>query len=126
MSIEALFLSKIVEKIFSYSIDKGQSIIEKWILDKTGLEPRKRSFESALGKAFNRFEKKYPQWTADLFNSSFLEKEGAQVLAQFLVLDGNPDPTDLATRWAASLNINQIERHTTLVRELEPAATDFL
>jgi len=63
---------------------------------------------------------------AELFDASFLEHEGALVLAQFLVPDGHPDPSELALRWADSLNMRNRERRTTLVRELEPAATDFL
>src|SRR3989442_11838019 len=47
-------------------------------------------------------------------------------LAQFLVRDGHPDPSELALRWANLLNMLNRERRTTLVRELEPAATDFL
>jgi hypothetical protein len=90
------------------------------------IDPKQQAFKRALNKAYQKFEKQYPQWAADLFNASFLENEGAPILAQFLIRDGNHDPSDLATRWATSLNISNPERHTTLVRELEPAASDFL
>ena len=43
-----------------------------------------------------------------------------------MIRDGHPDPSELAIRWAESLNIRNPERHTTLVRELEPAVSDFL
>jgi len=119
-------LTAIVQKAFTYALDQGQNKVVGWAQDKLGLEPRQQAFKRALDKAYKQFEKHYPQWTADLFDASFLEHEGAFVLAQFLVRDGHPDPSALALRWADSLNMHNRERRTTLVRELEPAATDFL
>ena len=119
-------LTAIVQKAFNYALDQGQNKVVGWAQDKLGLEPRQQAFKRALSKAYKKFEKQYPQWAADLFDASFLEHEGAFVLAQFLVRDGHPDPSELALRWADSLNMRNRERRTTLVRELEPAATDFL
>jgi hypothetical protein len=126
MSLEAWMLAKVADKVFGYASDKGQSIAEKWMRDKLGLEPRKQAYKRALQKAYKKFEKKYPEWAATLFNASFLENEGADVLAQFLVQDGHPNPSELAALWCDSLNLRQAEQRTTLMRELEPAATDFL
>jgi HEAT repeat protein len=126
MLLEAWLLSKIADKVFSYASDKGSGIVEGWVSDKLGLEPRKKAFKRALGKASQKFEKKYPQWAADFFNGSFFEHEAAPILAQFLVQDGNPDPSELATLWARLLNIPHPERRTTLISELEPVAADFL
>jgi energy-coupling factor transporter ATP-binding protein EcfA2 len=126
MPLTEIILTTITEKVFSYALDQGQSIVEDWVRKKLNLDPKQQAFKQALNKAYKKFEKKYPQWAADLFNSSFLENEGAPILAQFLIRDGHPDPSKLATRWAASLSIRNPERRTTLVRELEPAVTDFL
>jgi len=119
-------LTAIVQKAFDYALDQGQNKVVSWAQDKLGLEPRQQAFKRALSKAYKQFEKRYPQWAADLFDASFLEHEGTLVLAQFLVRDGHPDPSALALRWADTLNMRSRERRTTLVRELEPAATDFL
>lgn len=126
MPIEAWVLARVADKVFDYASEKGQNIIEKWVRDRLGLELRKQAYKRALEKAYKKFEKKYPEWAANLFNASFLENEGADVLAQFLVQDGHPNPSDLASLWADSLNLSKPERRTNLVRELEPAATDFL
>ena len=126
MPLVETVLTAIVQKAFNYALDQGQNKVVGWAQDKLGLEPKQQAFKRALSKAHKKFEKQYPQWAADLFDASFLEHEGAQVLAQFLVLDGHPDPSELALRWADSLNMRNRERRTTLVRELEPAATDFL
>lgn len=126
MSLEAWMISKIAEKVFSYASDKSQGAVESWMRDKLGLEPRKQAFKKALSKACKQFENNYPQWAASLFNASFFENEAAPVLAQFLASNGNPDPYQLAALWADSLNMHNSEQRTTLVRDLEPAATDFL
>ena len=115
MLLEAWLLSKIADKVFSYASDKGSGIVEEWVRDKLGLEPRKKAFKRALDKASQKLEKKYSQWAADLFNASFFEYEAAPILAQFLVQDGNPDPSELATLWARSLNIHRPERRTMLI-----------
>ena len=126
MPLTEIVLTTVAERTFNYALDQGQSIIEDWVRKMLGLEPKQQAFKRALNKAYKRFEKQYPQWASDLFNASFLENEGAPILAQFLIRDGHPDPSELATCWADSLNIRNPERRTTLVRELEPAATDFL
>jgi energy-coupling factor transporter ATP-binding protein EcfA2 len=126
MPLTEIILTTITEKVFSYALEQGQSIAGDWVRKKLKLDPKQQAFKRALDKAYQKFEKKYPQWANDLFNTSFLENEGAPILAQFLIRDGNPDPSELATRWADSLNIRNPERRTTLVRELEPAASDFL
>jgi hypothetical protein len=126
MPLLEIALAAIVQKAFNYALDQGQNKVVGWAQDKLGLEPKQQAFKRALSKAYKQFEKHYPQWAADLFDASFLEHEGALVLAQFLVRDGHPDPSELALRWANSLNMRNREQHTTLVRDLEPAATDFL
>jgi HEAT repeat protein/energy-coupling factor transporter ATP-binding protein EcfA2 len=123
---EAWFFLTVRDKVFSYASEKGSDIVAEWARDKLGLDPRKEAFKRALEKASQIFEKKYPQWVADLFNIGFFEHEAAPILAQFLIRDGNPSPSELAILWARSLNISRPEQYPTLIRELEPVAADFL
>jgi len=122
-------LQVIVDHIFNYIEQSG--IVEKIgiaekIRTKLGLEPAKEAFKRALGKAIEQFQKQYPQWAAALFDASFFQNEGAPILAQFLVRDGHPDPSELAARWADSLNIHRPEQRITYTRELELVAANFL
>jgi hypothetical protein len=126
MPLTEIVLTTIAEKVFSYALDQSQSVVEDWVRKKLNLDPKQQAFKRSLKRAFNTFEQHYPQQAADLFNASFFEHEGAPILARFLVRDGRPDPGELATCWADSLNIHNAERRTTLVRDLEPAASDFL
>ncbi len=126
MALTEIILTTISEQVFSYALEQSQSIAGDWVRKKLNLDPKQQAFKRALNKAYQKFENKYPQWATDLFNASFLGNEGAPILAQFLIRDGHPDPSELAIRWAESLNIRNPERHTTLVRELEPAVSDFL
>ena len=126
MPLAETVLATIAQKVFNYALDQGQSKVVDWARDKLGREPRQQAFKRALSKAYKKFEKQYPQWAASLFNASFLEHEGAPILAEFLVRDGHPGPSDLAICWADSLNTSKPGRRTALVRELEPAASDFL
>ena len=112
----------IVDHVFTLLEQSG--IAEK-IRNKLDLDGTKRAFKRALGKAFEEFEKHYPERTASLFNIGFFEKEGASTLTQFLIRDGHPDPSELATNWAKSLTLTS-ERRTVLIREVEPVAADFL
>jgi hypothetical protein len=84
MPLTEIILTTITEKVFSYALEQGQSIAGDWVRKKLKLDPKQQAFKSALNKAYKKFEKKYPQWAADLFNASFLENEGAPILAQFL------------------------------------------
>jgi HEAT repeat protein len=89
-------------------------------------DPTRRAFERALGSALGSFQAQYPQRSTDLFDSSFLQHEGAPVLAQFLLRDGDADPFTLAARWADSLAIHRPDQRTIYTRELEPVAATFL
>src|SRR6266702_5215373 len=124
MTIE--WLTIIVDNVFGYVLE--QSGIGEYVRDKLKRDPAKKAFKRALGKAFERFKQKYPQQVADLFDADFLKKEGAPIISELLVRDGHPNPTELAARWAASLNHRYAEQaghSTTLIRDMEPAAADL-
>ncbi len=126
MPITELILQSIAEKVISYVLDKSQVRIEEWVGTKLGLDSTQQAFKHALGTAIEKFEQLDSQWAASLFNADFFRKEGAPILAQFLIRDGHPDPSKLAALWADSLNIHQSEPRTILTREIEPAAANFL
>ncbi len=117
-------LSAITGAVFSYVLQQGG--LGEQIRRAIGREPVRGAFQHALGTAVETFEQQHPEWIATLFDASFFEREGAPVLAQFLVRNGRPDPSELASRWADALNIRDTERRTTYTCELEPVAADFL
>jgi hypothetical protein len=121
MILEAL-LQVVVDHIFIYL---EQRRVPEKILSKFNLDSTQQAFKRALRKAFKQFEDKYPEWSESLFDLGFFETEGFPIIAQFLLPDGYPNPSKLATLWAKFLNLSS-ERHTVLIRETEPAAAEFL
>ena len=126
MLIEEVILAAIADAVIGYAFEKSSDKLGEWARDKLGLNSTKKAFKEALGEAFERLRQQHPQWVIDYFDASFFEHEGAPVLAQFLLRDGRPDPSELAARWADSLNMQQPERRAFYTRELEPVAADFL
>lgn len=124
MPVAETILAAISKAVFSYVLQ--QANVSDHARKLLGREPKKLAFQHALGKALLQLEQEHPKWTSVLFDASFFQNEGAPVLAQFMVRDGRPDPSELAARWADSLNIRRTEQRTTLTRELEPVAADFL
>src|SRR5260221_2263689 len=126
MVIGEVILTAIVDAVIGYTLEKSADTFGERIREKLGQDPTKKALREALGQAFERLRQQHPQWVADNFDASFFEHEGAAILAQFLVMDGQPDASELASRWADSLNINNPERRAYYVSELEPIAVDFL
>jgi hypothetical protein len=124
MSIGETLLTAITDKVFSYLLEKIG--LEDWLRDKLDLNPTRKAFQHALDSAARQFEQKHQQWVTALFDLSFFEKEGASVLAQLLLPDGHPHPSDLAECWATSINIRRPEQRSAYIRELEPITADFL
>jgi HEAT repeat protein len=114
----------IADNIIGYVLD--QSGIGETVRNALRRNPEKQALKHALILAFEQFRQQYPETAASLFDLDFFEKEGGIILEQFLLRNGNPDPGDLAQRWADTLNIHQSERRAIYVRELEHAATDYL
>ena len=126
MVIGEVILTAIVDAVIGYTLEKSADTLGERIREKLGQDLTKKALREALGQAFERLRQQHPQWVAANFDASFFEHEGAAVLAQFLVMDGQPDASELASRWADSLNINNPERRAHYVIELEPIAVDFL
>src|SRR5260370_2335184 len=116
--------SIIVDNVIGYVLN--QSGIGEEIRNKLHGDPVKKALEHALNQAYADFEKQYPEWTSSLFDTDFLKKEANPILSQFLLPGGTPNPSDLAMRWADTLNLRYSEQRTIRIRELEPVAADFL
>src|SRR5438046_1372879 len=121
MIVEEVVLQAIAEKVVGYAWDKVEDRVQK----KLGLDPVRQAFNHALRESFEHFNVCHPEWAASLFDISFFEHEGAPLLAQFLIRDGQLDPSKLAASWANSLN-SLPERRATYIRDVEPVAADFL
>ncbi len=120
MPLTSLILTQITNKTFGYLMDAGKGKLDKALFG----DLKKKAFERALEKSIHQLEAEHREWVESLFDASFLEREGAPVLAQFLLRDGKPDSSELARRWAESLRLKD-ERQTKYVRELEPVIADF-
>src|SRR5258708_6831468 len=97
----------IVGNVFGYLLD--QSGLGEAVRNKLRRDPVKQAFQDALASTLTQFEKQHPEWVSSLFDADFLKKEAVPILAQFLIREGEPDPSDLATRWADSLNLRPSE-----------------
>src|SRR6266849_4223061 len=113
----------IADNIIGYLLD--QSGIGEAIHQMLCRDPEKQALKRALIQAVEQFNQQHAEAAASLFTLDFLKKEGGPIVEQFLIRDGKPDPSDLARRWADTLNMRQSER-TAHVRELERVAADFL
>ncbi|HEU4327119.1 MAG TPA: hypothetical protein VFS21_28525, partial [Roseiflexaceae bacterium] len=117
-------IGAIVGAVFGSILD--QSGVAETVRQKLGLDPTRRAFERALTRAIGEFQQLHPRWYAELFDASFLQHEGAPVLAQLLLRDGVADPSELADRWATSLTMRDGEQRSHHTRELEPVAAALL
>ncbi len=125
--LEEAFLQAIAEKVVGYAWDK----IGERIRRKLGRDAVSVAFKRALTRAYEKFKhspnkKQYPSWIVDVFDPDFFEHEGKPILAQFLLRGSSPHPSQLAECWVNTLMIRNSARHAALIRELEPAAADFL
>lgn len=111
-------IGAITEAVFAYLLEKSDPM--GWLRQKLSLDAEKRAFERALAMAVKVTETKHP--VTRLFDA----RDGAPILAQLLLRDGHPDPSELAAVWTDALNIADAAHHTARVREWEPIAADLL
>ncbi|GAC1384647.1 MAG: hypothetical protein NVSMB33_13200 [Ktedonobacteraceae bacterium] len=121
-----IFFTNVTKKIFIFAQDHDQSIIKDWVAKDLKLGPKQQAFKQALNKAYEQFEKRYPQWAKDLFNSNFTGNAEVPILAQFLIRDGYPDPCELAPIWALLLDSHQFQRLSSFNWKVLSATSDFL
>jgi hypothetical protein len=122
----ATVLSTIADAVISHVVDKEADQISDKVRGMLGRDPAKKALKAALKEAFANLDKQHPQWIANHFDASFFAHEGTPILAQFLLMNGHPDPGELAERWADSLNLHDREQRTHSISELELIAADFL
>jgi len=122
MSLEALFAA-IAEAVFGYLL---QSDLAKWARALLGLDPKRRAFRTALARAYATFARQYPEWTASLFDETFLKSpDVVPLLDDLLNPRGRPDPAELACRFAAHLGHRDPDQWERL-GEATRAAANFL
>jgi hypothetical protein len=92
MPVTEFILTQIATKTFGYLIEASKDSVNKTLFG----DPKEKAFERALEKAVRQLEAEYPEWVDSLFDESFFVHEGAPVLAQFLLRDGNPDASEMA------------------------------
>src|SRR5579884_755932 len=113
-------LKTLAEKVIAYAFD--QSGLKEKVSESFKRDATADAFWRSLQKTCFQFERRYPQLAAeDLFNPS-LHDEYIPILAQFLLLDGHPNPSDLASLWADALYKGQPEKRAVSMRKLEPIA----
>ena len=123
MPLEALF-SAIAEAVFGYLLQ--ESDLAERARAVLGLDPERRAFQTALARAYIAFARRYPEWTASLFDETFLKSEPVlPLLAELLTRRGRPDPPELARRFAAHLGHRDPDRWVRL-SEATRAAADLL
>ncbi len=103
MVIEEVMITSIVDAIIGYIMGKSADRLSERLRDKLSMDNTKKAFKEALGEALQHLQMKHPQWVAENFDASFFKLEGAPVLAQFLLINGRVDASELAIRWA---NVN--------------------
>jgi WD40 repeat protein len=123
MTMEPLFAA-LTETVF------GALLQESGLAERTsaalGLDPTRRAFQTALARAYTAFARQYPEWTAALFDETFLNsRDVVPLLAELLTRRGQPDPAHLARLFAAHLGHPDPDRWERL-GDATRAAADFL
>ena len=123
MTMEPLFAA-LAEAVF------GALLQESGLAERTraalGLDPTSRAFQTALARAYAAFARRYPEWTAALFDETFLKRRDVvPLLAELLTRRGQPDPAHLARLFAAPLGHPDPDRWERL-GDATRAAADFL
>jgi len=91
----------VADAILSYVVDKLDPAekLKTWLKK----EPSRLALQKALARAYTAFARQYPEYTASLFDQSFLANEAAPDLAKLLIRGPGPDPALLAQAWGRSL-----------------------
>jgi Gpi18-like mannosyltransferase len=90
------------------------------------LLPKSIRFRLAVHTAYKKFEEHYPQWVAALFDYSFLQKEAAALMAQYMYGSHLPTAEDIAYAWRWHLGSGLALREAHHVGLIVPAISDFL
>jgi len=105
-TLDPSLLEAISDAVFGYLLehsDLAATLRARW-----QQEPDRLAFRIALARACATFARNYPQWTASLFEESFLPGRAAPLLARCLLRDAPPDPAELATVWAEQRGVHPL------------------
>jgi hypothetical protein len=118
--LEGIFLA-VVGAVFSYVIEKLEPAeqIKKWLKR----EPASLAFQKALSRAYTAFARQYPEYTASLFDQTFLAGKGAPELAKLLTSTLHPDPALFAQAWGTSIGL---DINSQFCKDATKPAADFL
>ena len=123
MTMEPLFAA-LAEAVFS-SLLQESGLAER-SRAALGLDPTRRAFQTALAQTYAAFARQHPEWTAALFDETFLNsRDVVPLLATLLTRRGQPDPAHLARLFAAHLGHPDPDRWERL-GDATRAAADFL
>ncbi|WKZ39691.1 MAG: AAA family ATPase [Anaerolineales bacterium] len=118
--LESIFLA-VAEAVFSYVITTLDPV--QPIKKRLGREPARLAFQKALSRAYSAFARQYPEYTASLFDQTFLTGAGAPELAKLLTRHLTPDPAIFAQAWGTSIGL---DINSPFCREATKPAADFL
>jgi WD40 repeat protein len=123
MTMEPLFAA-LAEAVFGALLQES-SLAER-SRAALGLDPTRRAFQTALAQTYAAFARQHPEWTAALFDETFLNsRDVVPLLATLLTRRGQPDPAHLARLFAAHLGHPDPDRWERL-GDATRAAADFL
>jgi hypothetical protein len=117
------FIVAVTETIFGYLLD--QAGVGDKVRTFLKREPQRLAFQVALTRAYQTFATRHPQWIAALFDSQFIAKSAAPVLAQCLLRDPRPSGEALAAIWSQHLGLTKDAQASRIV-EATIVADDFL
>ncbi len=59
MPVAEILLTAIADAVFGYAFEKSADKLGEWAREKLKLDPTKKAFKEALGKAFARLEEQH-------------------------------------------------------------------
>ena len=98
-----------------------RTVFSNW-LPKYG---RRRALRRATVSAHVKFAKRYPEYTAALFDEYFLANRAADLLERYITSENPPKSVELASAWAEQIYMSEATKKR-LVSELASVASDFL
>jgi hypothetical protein len=127
-------LAGIIEAVFAGTAaafagpakDLGQRVAPvRRLANALGRDPRRVAFGIALTRTYATFARAYPEWTAALFDQTFLAGRAAPLLARCIVRGERPTGRELASLWCDELGIAR-QRRRGWIERIEPASANFL
>ena len=90
--LDDAILAAVMEAVVGILLGKGLQLLSG--------DPQKRAFKAALREAAQDFDREHGDWSASLFDSTFLRTMAAPILAGALLRDPQPGAASLAAAWA--------------------------